>query len=86
MEMDEAQQAGRPARGFTFFHVQDTEHAVAGDGLYLSYGAPTRDQTAAVAIGHEVVEVLGKHGLTPAWNGRLAHRIQLPLIWQRRRV
>jgi hypothetical protein len=84
-EMDEAMRAGHAARGFTFFHVQDTEHAVAGDGLYLSYGSPDRDQATAIAIGHEVVATLGRHGLAPAWNGRLAHRIQLPLTWQRRR-
>jgi hypothetical protein len=37
-ELDQAEKAGQPARGFTFFHIQDTEHAVAGEGLYLSYG------------------------------------------------
>jgi hypothetical protein len=84
-ELDQAEKAGHPARGFTFFHIQDTEHAVAGDGLYLSYGSADRDQIASVAIGHEVVEVLGRHGLTPGWNGKLAHRISLPLVWQRRR-
>ena len=85
-EMEQAEKAGAFSRGFTFFHIQDTEHAVAGDGLYLSYGVADSDQSGAVAIGHEVVATLGRHGLTPAWNGKLAHRIALPLAWQRRRA
>jgi hypothetical protein len=84
-ELEAAAGAGRPGRGFTFFHVQDTEHAVAGESLYLSYGSANRDQTESVAIGREVVATLGRHGLKPNWNGRLAHRIALPLTWQRRR-
>jgi hypothetical protein len=85
-EMEQAEKAGTFSRGFTFFHIQDTEHAVAGDGLYLSYGVADSDQSGAVAIGHEVVATLGRHGLTPAWNGKLAHRIALPLTWKRRRA
>jgi hypothetical protein len=84
-EMEQAEKAGRAARGYTFFHVQDTEHAVEGDGLYLSYGSVGKDQAASVAIGHEVVATLGRHGLSPAWNGKIAHRISLPLVWRRRR-
>jgi hypothetical protein len=84
-EMEQAEKAGLPVRGFTFFHVQDTEHAVGGEWLYLSYGAVHKDQEAAIAIGHEIVDVLGRHGLTPSWNGKHAHRIALPLTWQRRR-
>jgi hypothetical protein len=84
-ELDQAEKAGRTMRGFTFFHRQDTEHAVGGEGLYLSFGAADRDGAAGVAIGHEVVAALGRHGLTPAWNGKLVHRISLPLVWRRRR-
>ena len=84
-EIDQAEKAGQPARGFTFFHIQDTEHAVAGETLYLSYGANETDRGASLAIGHEVVDVLSRHDLAPAWNGKHAHRIALPLIWQRRR-
>lgn len=84
-EINQAEKAGRATRGYTFFHVQDTEHAIGGESLYLSYGAVDRDRTAAVAIGHEVVAILGRHGLSPTWNGKHAHRIALPLNWQRRR-
>ena len=84
-EMNRAEKAGTPSRGYTFFHAQDTERAVGGESLYLSYGAAQKDQSASVAIGHEVVATLGRHGLSPSWNGKHAHRIALPLTWQRRR-
>jgi hypothetical protein len=84
-EIEKAEKAGRSVRGYTFFHIQDTEHAVAGEALYLSYGSVSRDKEAAVAIGHEVLDTLTRHGLTPGWNGKHAHRIALPLTWQRRR-
>jgi hypothetical protein len=84
-EIHDATREGQPPRGFTFFHIQDTEHAVAGESLYLSYGSANRDRTEALAIGQEVVETLSRHGLEPSWNGRFAHRIALPVVWQRRR-
>jgi hypothetical protein len=84
-EISHAARSGLEARGFTFFHIQDTEHAVGGESLYLSYGALDSDKVAAVAIGHEVVDTLSRHGLRPSWNGKHAHRIALPLRWQRRR-
>ena len=73
------------ARGFTFFHIQDTEHAVGGESLYLSYGAITADRSDAVVIGREIVDTLSRFGLQPAWDGRHVNRIGLPLTWQRRR-
>ena len=84
-ELHQISASGGSPRGFTFFHAQDTEHAIAGESLYLSYGSATRDKTESVAIGHEVMATLGRHGLVPAWNGKHAHRIALPVIWQRRR-
>jgi hypothetical protein len=84
-ELDQAEKAGRTMRGFTFYHRQDTEHAVGGEGLYLSFGSIDRDGPATVAIGHEVVDALTRHGLSPAWNGKQVHRILLPVVWRRRR-
>jgi hypothetical protein len=84
-EMDRVAKDGQPVRGYTFFHVQDTEHAVDGDGLFLSYGSVDRDKETAVAIGQEVVAALREQGLEPDWNGRHANRIGLSIAWQRRR-
>jgi hypothetical protein len=84
-ELARLEKAGRQVRGYTFFHVQDTEHAIAGESLFLSYGAPVQDSAEALAVGHEVMAVLRRHGLEPVWNGRKANRIALPMTWQRRR-
>jgi len=84
-EMDKVAKDGTTVRGYTFFHVQDTEQAVEGESLFLSYGAPDRDRDAALAIAQEVVAALKEQGLHPAWNGRHANRIGLPMIWRRRR-
>jgi len=84
-EMDRVAKDGRTVRGYTFFHIQDTEHAIDGDGLFLSYGSRDRSKEAAVEIGHEVVAALAAQGLNPNWNGRHANRIALPIVWQRRR-
>lgn len=84
-ELETAEKSGQAVRGYTFFHIQDTEQAVAGEALFLSYGCASKDKDEAVAIGHEVVAALTRHGLTPAWNGKHAHRIALPVSWLRRR-
>jgi len=84
-EMRQVEKAGLAVRGYTFFHLQDTEHAVAGEGLYLSYGSLDSDKATSVAIGHEVMAALHREGLEPAWNGKIAHRILLPIDWRRRR-
>jgi uncharacterized protein DUF6891 len=84
-EIETVEKSGQKVRGYTFYHIQDTEQAVAGEALYLSYGCLSRDKDEAVTIGHEVVEALTRHGLAPGWNGKHAHRIALPVTWQRRR-
>jgi len=71
------------ARGYVFYHFQDTERAVEGDGLCLCYGS-TEAQTEP--IGHEVVDALQRNGLAVSWNGDLAKRIRVDLRWQRRHL
>jgi hypothetical protein len=85
-EMDQARKDGQQVRGYAFFHLQDTEFAVRGESLFLSFGSVDGDAEAAVAIGHEIVDALKVEGLHPAWNGRQSNRIGLPLVWQRRRA
>jgi hypothetical protein len=85
-EMDQARKDGQNVRGYTFFHIQDTEYAVRGESLFLSFGSVDGDAQAAIAVGHDVVSALRAEGLHPAWNGRQSNRIGLPLVWQRRRA
>lgn len=84
-EMEDARNAGRPSRGYAFYHEQDTESAVGGYGLHLNYGAREQTDEAAVAIGHEIAAHLNRHGLQTDWDGRIERRIAVSLDWKRRR-
>ena len=84
---DEAKAAlreGRRPHGYVFFHAQDTERAVEGEGVFLNYGSTEGDDDAAVAVGHQIVGALKAQGLEPKWDGSLGRRIELPLDWKRR--
>lgn len=84
-EIEAARSEGRPAHGYAFYHWQDTEGAVEGQGLYLNYGSCEETPEAAVAVGHIIVSRLLDHGLRPEWDGRIERRIGVPLDWKRRR-
>jgi hypothetical protein len=87
-ELATARQRG-PVIGYTFFHVQDTESAAEGGGLYLAYGSAGQGEDeapdAGLAVARQVVEALRAEGLTPEWNGQQSQRIFLPMTWQKRR-
>ena len=81
---------GVPIVGYAFYHWQNTEGAVEGSGLCLSYGI-CREETNAevwmpeeIEIGRRVMRVLEKHGLKVDWNGSLSRRIKIRMVWQRR--
>jgi hypothetical protein len=83
-EMAAAEEAGLAVRGYVFFHLQDTEAAVEGEGLYLSYGAVAEGPEAAEAIGRAVMDALEAKGLDPVWDGEWTRRIFVPIEWRRR--
>lgn len=85
-EIDTARGAGLDVRGYAFYHVQDTEAAVEGYGLYLNYGAVEDDEAPALAIAHEIVTTLEQHGLRVHWDGQWSRRISISLDWKRRRA
>jgi hypothetical protein len=89
-EIRRAAQLGSNVRGFTFFHWQDTESAVNGQGLCLSFGAvgelsEVDYPAAALAIGREVTDALLREGLEVRWPEALTRRIALTVRWRRRR-
>ena len=85
-EIDDALEY-RPVRGYVFFHKQDTEHVVETDRLYLAYGSVEGKEDDSIEIGHEVVAVLRRAGLSVEWNGMIQKRICIKNIhWQRRRL
>ena len=84
---DEIEAASKLAevRGYTFYHMQDTERAAQGGGVYLAYDALSGGPDAQNSIGHEIVAALRAAGLEPEWNGENSARILIPLEWKRRR-
>lgn len=85
-EIAAAEVEAGPVRGYTFYHWQDTEAAVDGYGLCLYYGTCDGDEAGGLAIGHDIVAALRRHGLKPRWDGSWDRRIELPLDWKRRRA
>lgn len=82
-------EAASDARGYVFFHQQDTESAAAGGGLYMSYGTFAEEsedfEKDTVAIGREVAAALTAGGLSVKWDGSVRKRIQVtPLDWRLR--
>ncbi len=84
-EMDKVAKSGTRVRGYAFYHMQDTESAVEGGGLYLNYGAVQDGDAAAVGIGKEIAASLKQQGLQVDWDETWAKRIGVRLDWKRRR-
>jgi hypothetical protein len=77
---------GLVVRGYAFYHMQDTESAAEGYGLYLNYGSIEDGEAAALQVAQTIVAALERHGLTTEWNGRVDTRIHVRLDWKRRRA
>jgi hypothetical protein len=74
------------AIGYTFYHMQDTERAAEGGGLFLAYGSLERTEAAQQKVGWSIVEALRREGLPAEWNGDVGKRIEVKnLLWRRRR-
>jgi len=71
--------------GYTFYHMQDTEHAAEGYGLCFAYGAREEGEAALQKVGHAVAEALRREGLKVAWDGSVKKRIEVKeFVWRRR--
>jgi hypothetical protein len=85
-EIDATVARGHNVEGYTFYHMQDTERAVEGGGLYLNYGSVDNDDERSVAIGRRIARVMLASGLEIDWDGSLGKRIGVTLDWKRRRT
>ncbi len=78
------------AWGGVFFHRQDVERAVDGDGLMLAFGAFASGddhEPESLRLAREVCEVLEQCGVPTDWDGTIRKRINIPpFAWQRRRL
>lgn len=71
--------------GYCFYHGQDVARAVAGQGLYLTFGDIEGDAAKGVEIGRRIVAELAQQGLAVEWNGVSETRLFIPLFdWRRR--
>jgi hypothetical protein len=73
--------------GYCFYHGQDLERAVHGEGLYLAFGPidARNEATEGPRIGAIIVEELKRAGFTAQWDGTFGQRICVPAIdWKRR--
>ncbi len=73
--------------GYCFYHGQDLERAVCGEGLYLAFGPmdAQNEETEGPRVGAMIVEELKRMGFSPQWNGTFNQRIHVSAIdWKRR--
>ena len=89
-EVESAATNGQTVRGVIFSHWNDTERAIDGRGLGLSYAAigaysPAQYPLAAQTVAAELVEALRREGLSVRWSGSLDQRVTVSVRWQRRR-
>lgn len=83
-EMDATREGGGEVRGYAFFHMQDTERAIEGGGLWLNYGAVEDGEAAALSIAQQIADAIAATGLRVEWDGDWNQRIHVSLDWQRR--
>lgn len=73
--------------GYCYYHGQDLERAINGDGLCFAFGPvdPADEQTVGVDVGNIVREELENSGLSVDWDGTFEKRLSVPkLSWQKR--
>jgi hypothetical protein len=73
--------------GYCFYHAQDLDRAVNGDGLYLAFGPmdPKDEEVEGPRVGVLIADELRGAGFEVQWNGTFDQRIFVPKIdWKRR--
>jgi hypothetical protein len=86
-DVDEAV-AGAPQghyHGYCFYHGQDVERAVDGQGVMIAFGDLRDDPVSNLEVGRSVAAALTAAGFVVEWNGTMKTRINIPAFnWQRR--
>lgn len=72
-------------RSYCFYHGQDVESAVVGNGLMIAFGSLSDAEEESKKAGEFVVEKLKSNGFSIEWDGSTKNRIFIPsFIWQKR--
>lgn len=76
---------GEKSEGYCFYHGQDLERAVRGEGLLIAFQKIDNvSDSVSKEVAKKIVEVLEQHGLRTEWNGKADALILLPdFKWQR---
>lgn len=83
----ELEQRHKKVLGGIFYHSQDLERGVAGEGLWLTFGARDGSDEGARKIALLVLQALEEEGVDCEWNGEIDTRIRvLPFEWKKRRT
>ena len=71
--------------GYCFYHGQDLERAVSGNGLMLAYDHVDGDVGDKIKVAQNIQQELEKVGFTLDWNGTTGQRINIPNFdWKHR--
>jgi hypothetical protein len=74
-----------PIEGYCFYHGQDLDRAVDGQGLMLTFGDIHGTDAKGLEIAAKIISVLQYYGFDPKWSGTIDKKIEIPGInWQRR--
>ena len=77
----------RSVVGYCYYHGQDLERVVQGDGLYFSFGPidSEKEDAEGPRVGAIIVAELEQAGFTVDWDGTFKRRIFLPRFdWKNR--
>lgn len=73
--------------GYCFYHGQDVERAVEGQGMMVAFGDLSNDPARDCVVGCAVAKALSDAGFVVVWDGTDNTRINIPsLDWKRRCV
>ena len=74
-----------PVIGYSFYHGQDLERAVRGEGLMLTFGDINGEDEKGEKIGQIIHDTLRKAGFNVEWDGTINKRIEIKnLDWKKR--
>ena len=72
-------------KGYCFYHGQDVERAVAGNGLMIAFGDVDENKAEKGSVGSLVRDQLETHGFEVQWNGDPETRLCIAILdWKRR--
>lgn len=82
-EIEAERSRERDVRGYAFYHVQSTDTAVEGGGLWLNH-ASVHGRNEDLQIAEEIVGSLRDHGLDVDWPEDAEKSIHVKMDWKRR--